>query len=53
MQEMDVGDTGSIPGMGRSPGEGTGNSLQYFCLKNPMNKAAWQVTVHGVANSQT
>ena len=47
MQEMHAGDTGFIPGMGRSPGEGTGNLLHYFCLKSPMNKGAWQVTVHG------
>ena len=44
-----AGDLGSIPGLGRSPGEGNGNPLQYSCLENPMDKGAWQVTVHGVA----
>ena len=43
-----AGDTGSIPGSGRSPGEGNGNSLQYLCLENPMNRGAYQATVHGV-----
>ena len=38
---------GSIPGSGRSPREGNGNPLQYSCLENPMNRGAWQVTVHG------
>ena len=42
-------DTGSIPGSGRSPGEGNGNPLQYSCLKIPMDKEAWWATVHGVA----
>ena len=46
-----TGDTGSIPGSGRSTGEGNGNPLQYCCLKNPMDRGAWQVTVHGVAES--
>ena len=41
-------DVGSIPGLGRSPAEGNGNSLQYLCLGNPMDKEAWQVTVHRV-----
>ena len=36
-----VGDTGSIPGLGRSPGEGKGNTLQYSCLENPMDRGAW------------
>ena len=36
-----VGDPGSIPGSGRSPGEGNGNPLQYFCLENPMDRGAW------------
>ena len=40
---------GSIPGSERSPGEGNGNPLQYSCLKNPMDRGAWQATVHGVA----
>ena len=44
-----VGDTGSIPGMGRSPGEGNGNPLGYSCLGNPMDKGAWQAAVQGVA----
>ena len=48
-----VGDTGSIPGLGRSPGEGNGNTLQSSCLENPMDKGAWWATVHGVAKSQT
>ena len=43
-----AGDLGSIPGSGRSPGEGNGNPLQYSCLENPMDKGAWQATVHGV-----
>ena len=44
-----VRDVGSIPGLGRSPGGGHGNLLQYSCLENPMNRGAWQATVHGVA----
>ena len=44
-----AGDLGWIPGLGRSPGEGNGNPLQYSCLKNPMDRGAWQVTVHGLA----
>ena len=43
-----VGDPGSIPGWGRSPGEGNGNPLWYYCLGNPMDREAWQATVHGV-----
>ena len=43
------GDRGSIPGSGRSPREGHSNPLQYSCLENPMDKEAWKVTVHGVA----
>ena len=39
----------SIPGLGKSPGEGNGNPLQYSCLENPMYRGAWQATVHGVA----
>ena len=42
-------DLGSIPGSGRSPGEGNGNPLQYSCLENPMDRGAWRATVHGVA----
>ena len=48
-----TGDLGSIPGFGRSPGEGDGNALQYSCLENPMDRGAWQVRVHRVAQSQT
>ena len=48
-----AGDLGSIPGSGRSPGEGIGNPLQYSCLENPMDVGAWWATVHGVAKSQT
>ena len=48
-----VGDPGSIPGLGRSPGEGNGNPLQYSCLKNPMDSRAWQNTVHGVTKRRT
>ena len=42
-------DVGSIPGLGRSPGEGHGNPLQYSCLENPMDRGAWWATVHGAA----
>ena len=48
-----AGDPGSIPASGKSPGEGNGNPLQYSCLENPMDKGAWQATVHGAAKSQT
>ena len=48
-----VGDLGSIPELGRSPGEGNGNLLQYSCLENPMDGRAWWATVHGVAKSRT
>ena len=44
-----IGDPGSIPGLGRSPGEGNGSPLQCSCLENPINREAWQATVHGVA----
>ena len=47
-----AGDPGSIPGSGRSPGEGNGNLLQYSCLENPMDRGAWWAVVHGVAKSQ-
>ena len=46
-------DPGTIPGLGRSPGEGNGNPLQYSCLENPIDRGAWQATVHGVAKSWT
>ena len=48
-----VGNQGSIPGSGRSPGEGNGYPLQYSSLENPMDKGAWRATVHGVTKSQT
>ena len=48
----DTGDAGFIPGSERSPGVGNGNPLQYSCLRNPMDRGAWQATVHGVAKSQ-
>ena len=48
-----VGDKGSVPGSGRSPGGGNGNPLQYSRLENPMDRGAWWATVHGVAKSQT
>ena len=44
-----IGDSSSVPGSRRSPGEGNGNPLQYSCLENPMDGGAWWVTVHGVA----
>ena len=44
-----VGDLGSIPGLGSSPGDGNGNPLQYSCLENPMDRGTWQATVHGIA----
>ena len=47
-----VGDLGSIPGLGRSPGGGNGNPLQYSCLENPMDGGTWWATVHGVAKSR-
>ena len=48
-----AGDPGSIPGLGRSPGEGNGNPLQYSCLENSMDRGAWQATVHGIEKSDT
>ena len=48
-----AGDPGSIPGSGRSPGEGNGNLLQYSCLENPKEGGAWWATVHGVIKSRT
>ena len=50
-QCRDVRDTGSIPGLKRSPGGGYGNPLQYSCLENPMDRGAWQATIHSVAKS--
>ena len=43
-----IGYAGSIPGSGRSPGEGNGNPVQYFCLGNPIDREAWWATIHGV-----
>ena len=48
-----AGDPGSIPGLGRSPGEGNGNPLQYSCLENSMERGTWQATVQGVAKGWT
>ena len=48
-----AGDVGSIPGLGRSPGGGNGNPVQYSCLGNLMDRGAWQATVHGVAELDT
>ena len=44
-----AGDTGSVPGSGRSPGEGNSKLLQYSCVGNPMDRGAWQTIVHGIA----
>ena len=49
----DAVDAGLIPGLGRAPGEGNGNPLQYSCLGNPMDRGVWQATVYGVTKSQT
>ena len=49
----DTGDLSSIPGLGRSPGEGNGNPLQYSCLGNPIDGGAWWASVYGLAQSQT
>jgi len=49
----DVRDMGSILELGRSPGEGQGNPLQYSCLENPMDRGTWQATVHRVTQSWT
>ena len=48
-----AGDLGSVPGLGRSPGGGHGNPLQYSCLGNLINRGAWWATVHGIAKSWT
>ena len=49
----DAKDSGLIPGIGRSPGAGNGNPLQYSCLENSMGRGSWWATVHGVTKSQT
>ena len=49
----DLRDMGKIPGSGRSPGGGHGNSLQYFCLENPMDRGAWRAIVHELSKSQS
>ena len=49
----DVRDMGSIPGLGRAPGEGNGDPLQYSCLENSKDRGAWQATVHRAAKSRT
>ena len=49
----DIRDTGLIPGLGRTPEGGHGKLLQYSCLENPMDRGAWQATVHRVAKHQT
>ena len=48
-----AGEQGSVPGSGRSPGEGNGNPLQYSCLEDLMDRGAWEATVHEVTKSQT
>ena len=53
LSEEDAGDLGLIPGLGRSPGEGNDNPLQYLCLGNPMDRGGWQTTVQGFTKSQT
>ena len=53
LQCRDIGNMGSAPGSRRSPGGGHSNSVQYSCLGNPMNRGAWQATVHGVAELDT
>ena len=53
MSARNVGDPGSIPGLGRSLGEGNGNPLQYSCLENSMDGGTWWTTVHGVTKSRT
>ena len=48
-----AGDPGLIPGSGKSLGEGNGDQLQYSCLENPLDRGAWQATVHGIAKTPT
>ena len=52
-QSATAGDSGLIPGLGRSPGVGDGNPLQYFCLENSIDRGAWQAAVHEVEKSRT
>ena len=52
-KECNAGDQGLILGLGRCPGEGNSNPLQYSCLENPMDRGAWRAIVHGVAKSRT
>ena len=52
-RRLDIGDSGSLPGSGRSPGGKYGNPLQYSCLENPMDRGAWQAEIHTVAQSWT
>ena len=49
----DLGGVGLIPGLGRCPGEGNGNQLQYSCLESSMDRGAWKAALHGVAKRQT
>ena len=49
--DNNIGDEGSIPGSGKSPEEGNGNPHQYSCLENPMDRGAWQITVHGITKN--
>ena len=49
----DLKDTGSVPGLERSPGEGRGHPLQYSCLEDPMDRGAWRARIHRVTKSQT
>ena len=51
--QVDIREMSSIPGLGRSPGRGHGNSLQYLCLENPMDRGVWQAVVHRAAQSWT
>ena len=53
MSACNAGDPGSIPGLGRAPGEGNGNPLQHSCLENPMDGGAWQAIIYGVTKSRT
>ena len=52
-QSATAGDSGLIPGLGRSPGVGDGNPLQYFCLENSIDRGAWQAAVHEIEKSRT